>query len=78
MKMKRTIEQWRNCIPEYMAFDMSDAAKMYAIDDAKQDILQLYKLAERVANLNKDAVEIGAGMLNSLVDEARRIIDWKE
>lgn len=31
-------------------------------------------LVNRVANLNRDAGEIGAGMLASLVDDARKII----
>ena len=39
---------------------------------------ELYALAERIARLNKDAGEIGAGMLASLVDEATRIIEKVE
>ena len=35
----------------------------------------LLKLAQRIAALNRDAGEIGAGMLASLVDEARRLTD---
>ena len=35
---------------------------------------ELLALAERVARLNRDAGEIGAGMLASLVDEARFLV----
>ena len=35
---------------------------------------ELLALAERVARLNRDAGEIGAGMLASLVDEARLLV----
>ena len=35
----------------------------------------LLKLAQRIAALNRDAGEIGAGMLASLVDDARRLTD---
>ncbi|EYC52897.1 hypothetical protein AZ34_11995 [Hylemonella gracilis str. Niagara R] len=34
----------------------------------------LLKLAERVARLNRDADEIGAGMLAGLVDDARELV----
>ena len=33
----------------------------------------LERFAERVARLNRDAGEMGAGMLATLVDEARRL-----
>lgn len=36
---------------------------------------ELHALALRIARLNRDAGEIGAGMLASLVDEARRLAD---
>lgn len=41
---------------------------------AAPDLLQLLRLAERVARLNRDAGEIGPGMLASLVDDARRVL----
>lgn len=37
-------------------------------------VLELVHLAERVARLNPDAGEIGAGMLASLVADARRAL----
>lgn len=71
--MQRPIIQWVNCNPETMAFTLSPAALMYALQDARADIMALHSLAQRVANLNPDAGEIGAGMLADLVATARRI-----
>ena len=51
-----------------------DHAGMFAEADALR-IIELQALAERVARLNRDAGEIGAGMLASLVDEARRLTE---
>lgn len=48
MELNRTIEQWRRCDPESMAYHMSEAAIMYAFRDAKADILDLYAEVERL------------------------------
>jgi hypothetical protein len=46
--MKRTIEQWQNCDPNAMAHNQSDAAKAFAFEDAKADILELYAENKRI------------------------------
>ena len=43
-------------------------------DQLRYHAIQLERLAVRVARLNRDAGEIGAGMLAQLVDEARRVL----
>lgn len=70
--MNRSIERWRGMEPAAVAAG-SEAQCMYCIADARADILELAAFAERVARLNRDAGEIGAGMLATLVDEARRL-----
>lgn len=49
--MKRTIEQWKKCDPNEMAFNQSDAAKMYAFQDAKADIIELHSENLRLRNI---------------------------
>lgn len=49
--MKRNIEQWRNCDPSKMTHDQSDAAKQFAFEDAKADILELYNENARLRNV---------------------------
>lgn len=48
MELNRSIEQWRNCDPWAMATEQSDAAKMFAMEDARADILKLHADNERL------------------------------
>ena len=48
--MKRTIEQWKNCDPKAMVENQSAAAQMFALQDAKADILELHSENLRLRN----------------------------
>jgi hypothetical protein len=58
----REISIWRQHVP---------AQELAPFDDRDEAIDVLTALARRVARLNRDAGEIGAGMLASLIDDAR-------
>lgn len=47
--MKRTIKQWTNCSPEAMAKNQSEAARVFAFEDAKSDILELHRKCQKAA-----------------------------
>lgn len=47
MELQRTVEQWRECDPKAMA-RMSEAAVMYALQDAKADVLRMHAEVERL------------------------------
>lgn len=44
------------------------------LDEKPFSVMEVFELLQRLANLNPNAGEIGAGMLASLVDDARKII----
>ena len=47
MELNRTAEQWQKCDPKVMA-KMSEAAIMYALDDARRDVLRMHAEIERL------------------------------
>lgn len=49
--MKRTIDQWNKCEPKAMVQKQSEAACIFALQDAKADILELYKENLRLKNI---------------------------
>ena len=49
--MKRKLSQWQGCDPNTMAYKMSDAAKFYAFQDAKADILELNAENQRLRDI---------------------------
>lgn len=49
--MKRSIESWRGCDPKAMAQNQSEAAAMFALQDAKSDILDLHAENMRLRNI---------------------------
>lgn len=52
---------------------MSDAIAYYHA--VARNHGQALALAQRIANLNPDAGEIGEGMLRSLVEDAQRVVE---
>ena len=53
--MKRSIERWQICRPEAMITDQSEAAAIFAMEDARHDILELYDELKRMKSLLKMA-----------------------
>jgi len=49
--LKREIERWKNCDPHKMAYNQSLAAIMFAIADAKADIMELHEENKRLRNV---------------------------
>jgi len=49
--MKRSIETWIGCDPKAMAYTQSAAAVMFALQDAKSDILELHAENMRLRNI---------------------------
>jgi len=47
MELNRTAEQWQKCDPKAMA-KMSEAAIMYALADARSDVLRMHAEIERL------------------------------
>ena len=69
--MKRKIEQWKNCDPKAMVENQSDAAKMYAFQDAKANILELHaenlrlrNIARAIAYPQRGTPEEGYGLMD--------------
>lgn len=53
MKLNRTREQWEKSVPMEMA-KMSAAAIMYALEDARHDLLMMHAEIERCVELAKE------------------------
>ena len=49
--MNRKIEHWKLCSPQAMAYNQSDAAKFYAFQDARADILELDEENQRLRDI---------------------------
>jgi hypothetical protein len=55
MELNRTAEQWQKCDPRAMAI-MSEAAIMYAFQDARRDVLQMHAEIERLRRIETAAL----------------------
>lgn len=67
--MKRKIEQWRNCDPRAMVMEQSQAALIFAMQDAKADILELHDALRQLTYL-RDCIEAGIEPAMSEVNAA--------
>ena len=74
--MRRSVRSYALCTPAAVSGG-SVAQMAYFVADAKSDIAELARLAQRVAALNPDAGGIGVGMLASLVADARKALEVK-
>jgi hypothetical protein len=50
-EMKRQIERWKICNPSAMITDQSEAAAIFAMEDARHDILELNDEVVRLKSL---------------------------
>ena len=55
--MNRGIERWQACDPVAMATEQSEAARIYAFEDAKHDILELHAEVERLRTWAQVVIE---------------------
>lgn len=66
--MKRSIERWQICRPEAMITDQSEAAAIFAMEDARHDILELYDELKRMKSLLKMAAYPARGTDENSLD----------
>lgn len=57
MELNRTAEQWQKCDPKAMA-KMSEAAIMYALADARSDVLRMHSEIERLTTAGLEAADL--------------------
>lgn len=57
MELNRTAEQWQKCDPKSMA-KMSEAAIMYALADARSDVLKIHAEIERLRGLGDEPMRV--------------------
>jgi len=69
--MKRSIDTWRVCDPKAMAHNQSAPAVMFALQDAKADILELHaenlrlrNIARSIAYPQRGTPEEGYGLMD--------------
>lgn len=62
LKLNRSIDQWRGCDPRAMATEQSEAARVFAFEDAKADVLaqwdELQTLKKRLERYDKTLTKI--------------------
>lgn len=53
--MNRTIDRWKICSPTAMCTQQSQVAQIYAMEDARHDIIELHDQNKRLRSLLKIA-----------------------
>lgn len=74
--MIRSPQSYASCKPSAVSGG-SPAQMAYFVEDACKDIATLASVVGKLATLNADAGEIGAGMLKQLVTDARKALTVK-
>ena len=79
--MNRTLATWQKADPEAMAFEQSQVACMYAIEDMKADMMMMAELLRKVAMPTPDEFTLTAEDLAEIVLEkipSQQWHEWKE
>ena len=76
-ELKRTVEQWSKCDPKEMA-RMSEPAIMYALADAKSDVLRMHAALETLTLYKNLADEYGLSIFKDLKDLTTEIENLRE